>query len=51
MECFVAHVPRCVEHHSQYFGLDSLYDFCVGRFRAAPELYTIGPYGLEDCFI
>jgi len=28
-----------------------LYDFCVGRFRAAPELYTIGPYGPEDYFI
>ena len=51
MECFVAYVPWCVKHHSQYFALDSLYDFCVGWFGAAPELYTIGPFGLEDFFI
>jgi len=51
VERFVAYVPWCVAHHSQYFGLISLYDFCVERFRAAPQLYTIGPYGLEDYFI
>ena len=51
MGCFVAYVPRCVKHHSQNFGLDSFYDLCVGRFEAAPDLYTVGPYGLEDYFI
>jgi len=32
----------CGEHHSQYFGLNALYDFCVGRFRAAPKFARLG---------
>jgi hypothetical protein len=41
----------CVEHRSQYFGLHSLYDFCVGRFGTAPKLYTVGPYRFNDRFV
>jgi hypothetical protein len=37
VECVVADIPWCIEHHSQYFGLNSLYDFCVGRLGTAPK--------------
>jgi hypothetical protein len=51
VECVFADIPWCVEHHSQYFGLHSLYDFCVGRLGTAPMLYTVGPYRFNDRFV
>jgi hypothetical protein len=51
VECVVADISWCVEHHSQYFGLHSLYDFCVGRLGTAPKLYTVGPYRFIDRFV
>jgi hypothetical protein len=31
--------------------LESFQDFDVGSGSSAPELYTIGPGGFEDCFV
>jgi hypothetical protein len=47
----VGDVPRSVHYHAQGLGLESFQDFDVGGGSSAPELYTIGPDGFENCFI
>jgi hypothetical protein len=47
----VADVPGSVHYHAQGLGLESFQDFNVGGESSAPELYTIGPDGFENCFI
>jgi hypothetical protein len=47
----VGDVPRSVHYHAQGLGLEPFQDFDVGGGSSAPELYTIGPDGFENCFI
>jgi hypothetical protein len=49
-EC-VRDIPGGVHNHAQDFRLESSQDFQVGGGSSAPELYTIGPDGFENCFI
>jgi hypothetical protein len=44
-------VPGSVHYRAQGLGLESFQDFDVGGGSSAPELYTIGPDGFENCFI
>jgi hypothetical protein len=44
-------VPGSVHYHEQGLRLESFQDFKVGGGSSAPELYTIGPDGFENCFI
>jgi hypothetical protein len=47
----VGDVPGSVHYHAQGLGLESFKDFGVGGGSSAPELYTIGPDGFENCLI
>jgi hypothetical protein len=47
----VGDAPGSVHYHTQGLGLESFHDFDVGGGSSAPELYTIGPDGFENCFI
>jgi hypothetical protein len=47
----VGDVPGSVHYHVQGLGLEYFQDFNVGGGSSAPELYTIGPDGFENCFI
>jgi hypothetical protein len=47
----VKDVPGSVHNHVQGLGLESFQDLNVGGGSSAPELYTIGPDGFENCFI
>jgi hypothetical protein len=47
----VGDVPGSVHYHAQGLGLESFQDFNVGGGSSAPQLYTIGPDGFENCFI
>jgi hypothetical protein len=47
----VGDVPGGVHYHAQGLGLESFQDLNVGGGSSAPELYTIGPDGFENCFI
>jgi hypothetical protein len=47
----VGDVPGSVHYHAQSFGLESFQDFYVGGGSSAPDLYTIGPDGFENCII
>jgi hypothetical protein len=47
----VGDVTGSVHYHAQGLGLQSFQDFDVGGGSSAPELYTIGPDGFENCFI
>jgi hypothetical protein len=49
-EC-VRDIPGSVHYHAQDLRLESFQDFDVGGRSSAPELYTIGPDGFENCFI
>jgi hypothetical protein len=49
-EC-VRDIPGGVHYHAQGLGLECFQDFNVGGGSSAPELYTIGPDGFENCFI
>jgi hypothetical protein len=55
-DCWAVMIPsdecvRGVHYHVQGLGLESFQDFSVGGGSSAPELYTIGPDGFENCFI
>jgi hypothetical protein len=47
----VGDVSGSVHYHAQGLGLESFQDIIVGGGSSAPELYTIGPDGFENCFI
>jgi hypothetical protein len=47
----VGDVPGSIHCHAQDLGLESFQDFDVGGRSSAPELYTVGPDGFENCFI
>jgi hypothetical protein len=47
----VGDVPGSVHNHAQGLGLESFQNFDVGGGSSAPELYTVGPDGFENCFI
>jgi hypothetical protein len=47
----VGDVPGSVHYRTQGLGLESFQDFDVGCGSSAPELYSIGPDGFENCFI
>jgi hypothetical protein len=47
----VGYIPWCVRDGSGYFGLGSPYNAYVGFAGADPELYAVGPYELDDCFV
>jgi hypothetical protein len=47
----VGDVPGSVHYYAQGLGFESFQDFDVGGGSSAPELYTIGPDKLENCFI
>jgi hypothetical protein len=47
----VGDVPGSVYYHAQGLGLEYFQDFDAGGGSSAPELYTIGPDGFENCFI
>jgi hypothetical protein len=49
-EC-IKDIPGGVHYHAQGLRLESFQDFNVGGRSHAPELYTIGPDGFENCFI
>jgi hypothetical protein len=49
-EC-VRDIPGGVHNHAQDLRLESFQDFNVGGGSIAPELYTVGPDGFENCFI
>jgi hypothetical protein len=49
-EC-VRDIPGGVHNHAQDLRLESFQDLNVGGGGSAPELYTIGPDGFENCFI
>jgi hypothetical protein len=44
-------IPGGVHHHAQGLRLESFQDFNAGGGSSAPELYTVGPDGFENCFI
>jgi hypothetical protein len=43
----VGDVPGSVHYHAQGLGLEFFQDFDVGGGSSAPELYTLGPEGIE----
>jgi hypothetical protein len=47
----VRDIPGGVHNHAQDLRLESFQDFNVGGGSSAPKLYTIGPDGVENCFI
>jgi hypothetical protein len=47
----VRDIPRGVHYHAQGLRLESFQDFNVGGGGSAPELYTVGPDGFENCFV
>jgi hypothetical protein len=47
----VGDVPGSVHYQAQGLGWESFQDFDVGGGSSAPKLYTIGPDGVENCFI
>jgi hypothetical protein len=48
---WIGDVPGGVHNHAQGLRLESFQDFNVGGGSSAPELYTVGPDGFENCFI
>jgi hypothetical protein len=47
----VRDIPGSVHYHTQGLTLEYFQDFNAGGGSSAPELYTIGPDGFENCFI
>jgi hypothetical protein len=47
----VGDVPGSVHYHAQGLVLEYFQNFNVGGGSSAPELYTVGPDGLEYGFI
>jgi hypothetical protein len=45
MEVVVSNVPGSNDHVPEHLVLESLYNFCVARFGASPELDTVRPNG------
>jgi hypothetical protein len=45
VEVVVSNVPGSIDHVPEHFVLESMYNFCVTRFGASPELDTVYPNG------
>ena len=51
MEVGVSDISRCVNDVPMYLVLKSLHDVSVALFRASPQLYAVGPRGLQYLFV
>jgi hypothetical protein len=47
----VSDVTRCINDVPKYLVLKSLNDVNVALFRAAPQLYAVGPHSLQYLFV
>jgi len=51
MEIGVSDIPKCIDDVPKYLVLKSLNDVNVALFRASPQLYDVGPHGLQYCYV
>ena len=51
MEVDVSDIPRCIKDVPKYLVFKSLNDVNIALFRASPQLYAVGPHGLQYLFV
>ena len=45
VEVIVSNAPGCIDHVTEYFVLESLYNIYIAFLGATPDLDTVCPYG------
>ena len=51
MNCFIRYVKGCTYYFPEDLGLEGLYFGNIGGFCRAPQLYSVGPHGLQECVV